>query len=127
MGCVTQDDAPLDPFLGDPDDPAQLLDEVDPAEPLSDAERDEVLADLDELERFRVLLEPRGMDGVLVECGDCGELHYFAWDLMASNLRALLADGRTHVHEPAYNPDPAAYVTWDYARGYTDALTTRQL
>ncbi|MDR1999487.1 MAG: DUF5319 family protein, partial [Frankiaceae bacterium] len=59
---MTQDDAPLDPFLGDPDDPAQLLDEVEPAEPLNDAERDEVLADLEELERFRVLLEPRGME-----------------------------------------------------------------
>jgi hypothetical protein len=124
--AVTQDDIPLDPFLDDPDDPAQLLDDVDPAEPLSDEERAEIVADLDELGRFRVLLEPLGMEGVLVECADCGELHYFAWDLMASNLRALLAEGRTHVHEPAYRPDPSAYVTWDYARGYTDALTRQR-
>jgi hypothetical protein len=24
------------------------------------------------------------------------------------------------VHEPAYNPDPARYVTWEYARGFSD-------
>jgi len=41
---------------------------------------------------------------------------------MAANLRALLGEGRTHVHEPAYAPDQDAYVSWDYARGYTDAV-----
>ena len=41
---------------------------------------------------------------------------------MAANLRALLGEGRTHVHEPAFAPDSDAYVSWDYARGYTDAL-----
>ena len=41
---------------------------------------------------------------------------------MAANLRALLGEGRTHVHEPAFAPDPDAYVSWDYARGYTDAV-----
>jgi hypothetical protein len=40
---------------------------------------------------------------------------------MAANLRALIGEGRTHVHEPAFEPDPDAFVTWDYARGYTDA------
>jgi hypothetical protein len=24
-------------------------------------------------------------------------------------------------HEPAYDPEPDAYVTWDYCRGYADA------
>ncbi len=126
MADVTHDETPLDPFLGDPNDPAQLLDDVEPVEPLTEEERVEILADLEELHRFRRILEPRGMDGVLVECGDCGELHYFAWDLMAANLRSLLREGRTHVHEPAFSPDPAAYVTWDYARGYTDAVHTAQ-
>jgi hypothetical protein len=41
---------------------------------------------------------------------------------MAANLRALLGEGRTSVHEPAFSPEPDAYVSWDYARGYTDAL-----
>ena len=40
---------------------------------------------------------------------------------MAANLRALVGEGRTHVHEPAYEPNPEAFVSWDYARGYTDA------
>ena len=43
---------------------------------------------------------------------------------MAANLRALLGEGRTHVHEPAFLPDHDAYVSWDYARGYVDAVQT---
>jgi len=116
------DEGPLDPFLGDPADPAALLDDLDPAAPLSDQERADVQADLAELRDFRRTLTPAGVAGILVECADCGEQHYFGWELMAANLRALLGDGRTHVHEPAYAPDPDAYVTWDYARGYLDAV-----
>src|SRR6476469_4656524 len=37
---------PLDPFFGDPDDPAALLDAIEPAPPLTDDERADVLADL---------------------------------------------------------------------------------
>ncbi|MEO6885432.1 MAG: DUF5319 domain-containing protein [Jatrophihabitantaceae bacterium] len=117
------DEGPLDPFLGDPADPAGLLDDVDPAEPLSDDERADIEADLAELCEFQSTLAPVGLEGIMVECGDCGEQHYFGWDLMAANLRALLGEGRTHIHEPAYSPDHDAYVSWDYARGYTDAVT----
>ena len=116
------DDGPLDPFLGDPDDPASLLDYAEPAQPLSDEERADVLADLAELAEFRATLAPQGVEGITVDCGDCGEQHFFGWDLMAANLRALLGEGRTHVHEPAFAPDQDAYVSWDYARGYTDAV-----
>jgi hypothetical protein len=115
-------DGPLDPFLGDPDDPASLLDDGEPPQPLTEDEREDVLADLTELEIFRVTLGPQGVHGITVDCGDCGEQHFFGWDLMAANLRALLGEGRTHVHEPAFAPDPDAYVSWDYARGYTDAV-----
>lgn len=119
-------DGPLDPFLGDPDDPAALLDDVGDADagdpPLTDDERADILADLDELAEFRRALAPHGIRGITVDCGDCGEQHYFGWDLMAANLRALLGEGRTHVHEPAFSPDPDTYVSWDYARGYTDAV-----
>ncbi len=114
-------EGPLDPFLGDPDDPSSLLDEHDPVEPLTDTERREVERDLDELLNFRIALEHQGVEGIAIECGDCGELHYFGWDLMAGNLRALLGEGRTHVHEPPFDPRPDAFVSWDYARGYTDA------
>jgi len=116
------DDGPIDPFLGDPDDPAALLEDTDPPEPLSAAERVDVEADLVELAQFRVTLGPVGVDGITVECADCGEQHFFSWDLMAANLHALLDEGRTHVHEPAYSPNHDAYVTWDYARGYNDAV-----
>jgi hypothetical protein len=116
------DDGPLDPFLEDPDDPAAVLDDGDPAQPLTDEERADVLADLDELATFRRTLKPQGVVGITVDCADCGEQHFFGWDLMAANLRALLGEGRTHVHEPAYAPDPDSYVSWDYARGYTDAV-----
>jgi hypothetical protein len=116
------DDGPVDPFLGDPDDPAALLDDHEPAQPLSDDERADVLADLAELAEFRATLAPHGIEGITVDCADCGEQHFFGWDLMAANLRALLGEGRTHVHEPAFAPDPDAYVSWDYARGYADAV-----
>jgi hypothetical protein len=115
-------DGPLDPFRDDPNDPAALLDDGEPPQPLTDDEREDVLADLTELEAFRVTLGPQGVHGITVDCGDCGEQHFFGWDLMAANLRALLGEGRTHVHEPAFAPDPDAYVSWDYARGYTDAV-----
>ena len=122
--AVNVDDGPQDPFLGDPDDPAALLDDNEPPQPLTDEERRDVLADLAELTDFRATLAPQGVDGIVVDCADCGEQHYFGWELMAANLRALLGEGRTHVHEPAFAPDPDAYVSWDYARGYTDAVQT---
>jgi hypothetical protein len=113
---------PLDPFLGDPNDPAALMDDLDPVEPLTDADRREIAADLVELEEFHVALTPHGIQGIVVDCADCGEQHYFSWALMAANLHSLLGDGRTGIHEPAVEPSPDAYVTWDYARGFTDAL-----
>ncbi|WP_375497002.1 DUF5319 family protein [uncultured Jatrophihabitans sp.] len=119
------DDGPLDPFRGDPNDPAAALDDAADtyaAPPLTDEEREDVLADLTELQSFRAILAPQGVDGITVDCADCGEQHFFGWALMAANLQALLGEGRTHVHEPAYAPDPDAYVSWDYARGYNDAV-----
>ena len=117
------DTGPADPFLNDPLDPSSLLDAVEPTTPLSDQERRDVAADLAELTTFAEALSPRGVCGVVVECADCGEPHYFGWALMQENLRALLGSGSVHAHEPAFEPDATAYVTWDYARGYTDALT----
>ena len=92
------------------------------AEPLSAREREEVLSDLGELDVFRTLLEPRGTRGLVVDCDDCDEPHYFAWDLLTANLRSLLDFGATRVHEPAFSPNPSEYVTWDYARGFVDGV-----
>ncbi|MFL6138374.1 MAG: DUF5319 domain-containing protein [Frankiaceae bacterium] len=122
MAEVNDDDrAPLDPFGGDPADPAAALGhDDDPVEPLSPHERENVLADLEDLEVFQTLLEPRGVRGLVVECEDCEEAHYFGWELLRANLRHLLDVGQTRVHEPAFSPDPSDYVSWDYARGFAD-------
>lgn len=126
MGAVT--DEPLDPFAGDPEDPSAELARLDPSEgadgiePLSMRDREEVLAELGDLDVFRTLLEPRGFRGLVVDCEGCEEPHFFDWDLLTGNLRHLLDEGRTRVHEPAFSPDPASYVSWDYARGYADGV-----
>ena len=117
-------DAPLDPFAGDPDDPSHelaALDDDAPVTPLAPDQREGVLGDLEDLEVFEALLAPRGVRGLVVDCRDCDEPHYFAWDLLRGNLRHLLDVGTTRVHEPAWSPDPDDYVSWDYARGYADA------
>jgi hypothetical protein len=90
------------------------------SEPLSPNDREDILVDLEDLEIFQTLLEPRGVRGLVVDCGDCEALHYFDWELLRGNLRHLLDVGSTRVHEPAFDPDPAAYVSWDYAHGFAD-------
>lgn len=114
---------PRDPFLDDKHDPSSLLDAIEPTDPLTAQERLDVLADLDELTEFAAVLEPRGVAGIVVACADCGESHYFGWALMHANLHTLLSSGQVHVHEPACTPAISAYVSWDYARGFTDALS----
>ncbi len=112
----------MDPFAGDPGDPSAGMDPADPADPLSEDEKQDVLEDLEDLELYQALLEPSGIRGLVVDCEDCREPHYFDWELLRANLRHLLDDGRPRVHEPAFNPDPEHYVTWDYARGYADGV-----
>jgi Family of unknown function (DUF5319) len=91
-------------------------------EPLTPADREEIVVDLEELEVFQTLLEPRGTRGLVVDCRDCDTAHYFEWELLRSNLKYLLNAGGTRVHEPAYNPDPADYVSWEYAQGFADGV-----
>ena len=122
-----RDDAPLDPFAGDPADPAAELppdDDADDDEPLSDEERVSLLEDLEDIEVFQALLEPRDVRGLVVDCDDCHEPHYFGWALLRGNLRSLLEQGSPHVHEPAFSPDPSDYVSWDYARGFAVGVLT---
>ncbi len=100
------------------DDPGDL----DHAEPLDDEERAGLLADLSDLAVYQALLEPRGLRGIVVDCPDCAEQHYHDWHLLRASLQQLLAAGRMRPHEPAYDPDPAGYVSWEYCRGYADAV-----
>lgn len=122
MGYVH--DEPIDPFHGDPTDPASELERVPDEAPdsLSDTERQDVLEDLTDLEIYQALLAPIGVRGLVIECEECREPHYFDWDLLRGNLRQLLDSGVPRVHEPAFNPDPDRYVSWDYARGYCDGV-----
>ena len=113
---------PLDPFRDDPVDPSTDIDEPDePMDPLTEDERTDVEEDLANLEVYEALLAPAGIRGLVIDCEDCREPHYFAWDLLRGNLRHLLDQGTTRVHEPAFSPDPADYVSWEYARGFADA------
>ncbi len=91
-------------------------------EPLSPDDREDILVDLEDLEVFQTLLEPRGIRGLVVECNECETAHFFEWELLRGNLRHLLDVGSTRVHEPAFDPDPASYVSWDYAQGFVDGV-----
>ena len=113
---------PPDPFAGDPDDPSAELGELDPVEPLDAAEREAVLADLEELGEFRRVLGPSGVRGIVVQCEDCPEDHFHDWDMLEANLRELLHTGALQPHEPAFDPRPEDYATWEYCRGYADAV-----
>ncbi len=117
---------PPDPFAGDPSDPARVFDTLpEPVHsddsPLDDDEREEVVADLGDLAVFQALLSPRGVRGVVVDCDDCDEQHFHDWDLLRASLQQLLDEGHMRPHEPPFDPDPAAYVTWEYCRGFADA------
>jgi hypothetical protein len=122
---VSRDALPPDPFEGDPADPARVLDSLPGStefEPLTSEEREEIIEDLSDLAIYQSLLESRGVRGLVVDCADCGEQHFHEWDLLRASLQQLLDEGQMRRHEPAFNPDPAEYVTWEYCRGYADAV-----
>ncbi|MCW0214707.1 MAG: DUF5319 domain-containing protein [Pseudonocardia sp.] len=121
---MSSDALPPDPFAGDPQDPALSLDDDqrDEHEELDADEQEEVRADLADLAVYQALLEHRGVRGIVVDCGDCGEQHFHEWNLLRASLQQLLEEGYMRPHEPAFDPDPAQYVTWEYCRGYADAM-----
>lgn len=125
---MAYDALPPDPFADDPEDPTPALEALDGSadyadlEPLDDEERDGLLADLTDLAVYQALLAPHGVLGIVVECPDCAEQHFHDWKLLRASLLQLLEMGQTRPHEPAYDPDPAAYVSWEYCRGYVDAV-----
>ncbi|MDQ4149240.1 MAG: DUF5319 domain-containing protein [Actinomycetota bacterium] len=88
--------------------------------PIDAAEREALTQDLVDVKTLKAVLSGRGVRGVVVFCPDCDEDHYLGWDLLAGNLEQILNNGTTPVHEPAWDPDPDEYVTWDYARGFLD-------
>lgn len=88
--------------------------------PLDEDEREMLHQDLVDVQSLKELLGPKGIKGVVFYCPDCDEDHYLAWDLLAGNLKELLDAGESPIHEPAFQPDPDEYVSWDYARGFLD-------
>jgi hypothetical protein len=124
---VAHDVLPPDPFADDPDDPAWALGEPDeePVPPISAEERTELLADLADLAVYESLLAPRGVRGVVVDCGECHEPHYHDWALLRASLAQLLQDGRMRPHEPAFSPQLTDYVTWEYCKGFADGANSR--
>jgi len=107
---------PPDPFADDPCDPSAALDAIEPGQPLDPQERVAVEADLADLAVYEALLAHKGIRGLVVCCDECQQDHYHDWDMLRANLLQLLVDGTVRPHEPAYDPEPEAYVTWDYCR-----------
>jgi hypothetical protein len=123
---VAHEALPPDPFADDPDDLARSLGEPEeePAEPVTAEERVELLSDLADLAVYEALLRPRGVRGVVVDCAECQDPHYHDWDLLRASLEQLLDDGRMRPHEPAYDPNPADYVSWEYCKGFADGAVS---
>lgn len=92
--------------------------------PIDAAEREALHRDLHDVRTLKAILGSRGIRGVVVFCPDCDDDHYLGWDLLAGNLQQILDSGTTPVHEPAWEPDPDEYVSWDYARGFLDGYET---
>jgi hypothetical protein len=100
-----------------------MEDDLDPfggEEPLAEDEIEALQQDLVDVQTLKSLLGPRGIKGTVFFCPDCNEDHYLGWDLLTGNLKELLAQGESPIHEPAFDPDPDEYVSWDYARGFLD-------
>lgn len=93
-------------------------------EDLDPEERDLLQQDLLDVQTLKSLLGPRGIKGTVFYCPDCSEDHYLTWDLLTSNLAELLSQGESPIHEPAFEPNPDEYVSWDYARGYLDGYAS---
>lgn len=101
------------------DEPAFNEDDDDLG-PIDESERQALHQDLLDVKTLKAVIGSRGVRGVVVFCPDCEEEHYLGWDLLAGNLQQILESGKTPVHEPAWEPDPDEYVSWDYARGFLD-------
>jgi uncharacterized protein DUF5319 len=81
--------------------------------PLDEEEKEALRQDLLDVQVLKDVLGSQGIKGTVFFCPDCDEDHYLTWDLLAGNLQELLDAGESPVHEPAYDPNPDDYVSWD--------------
>ncbi|HEX9774206.1 MAG TPA: DUF5319 family protein [Actinomycetota bacterium] len=84
-------------------------------------ERESILEELEDLDALRTLFAERGFKGVMITCAECGEDHYYGWDMLKESLEYMLDTGEPRMHEPAFEPRPDDYIGWDYGRGFLDA------
>jgi predicted RNA-binding Zn-ribbon protein involved in translation (DUF1610 family) len=89
---------------------------------LEPQEREDIEADLGDLRAMRECFSPQGVKGVVIACPDCGENHFYEWELIRDNLEHMLATGEPRMHEPAFDVREDEYIQWDYGKGYVDAL-----
>jgi len=66
--------------------------------------------------------ERRDVEADLEDLQDCGQNHFYEWDLLQDNLEHMLDTGEPRMHEPAFNIHEDEYIQWDYGKGYVDAL-----
>ena len=85
-------------------------------------EEENVRADLADLSGMLQVFNPQGVKGVVIACPDCGENHFYEWELLKENLEHLLRTGEPRMHEPAFEVREDEYIQWDYGKGYIDAL-----
>ena len=85
-------------------------------------EEENVRADLEDLGGMRKVFQPQGVKGVVIACPDCGENHFYEWELLKENLEHMLTSGEPRMHEPAFEVHEDEYIQWDYGKGYIDAL-----
>lgn len=97
----------------------------EPDEPteLSQQERRDIEADLEDLAAMHAVFSPQGVKGVVIACQDCGQNHFYEWELLRDNLEHMLDTGEPRMHEPAWGIAEDEYIQWDYGKGYVDALT----
>lgn len=88
---------------------------------LDPEERESILEEIEDLASLRDVFEERGFKGVMITCAECGEDHYYDWDMLKESLANMLQTGEPLMHEPAVEPDPDQYISWDYGRGWLDA------
>ncbi|MDP9300941.1 MAG: DUF5319 family protein, partial [Actinomycetota bacterium] len=60
---------------------------------LSPQERRDVEADLEDLGKMHDVFSPQNVKGVVIACQDCGQNHFYEWDLLQDNLEHMLDTG----------------------------------
>jgi Family of unknown function (DUF5319) len=99
--------------FSEPDEPVEL----------SAQERHDIEADLEDLAAMHGVFSPQGVKGVVIACQDCGQNHFYEWELLRDNLDHMLDTGEPRMHEPAFGIVEDEYIQWDYGKGYVDAIS----